>query len=328
MRSSRLGAVGTLLLLFALLLGACGDDSGDDVDTGGAGAGDETSEAAEDESEGTCSTFSGSDELTVGGTNFSEQEIVAEIYAQCLEAAGFKVDTKLKIGARDIVLPALENGDIDLYPEYVGTLLTHLKGTPTSDVDKTVSDLQAALKSKNLQVLEPAEAEDKNGFAVTKKTADELKITSLSDLKGKSEDLVFGAGPECPERPLCLIGLKETYGLEFKEVKKLDSGGPLTKDALEKGEIDVGLIFTSDGAVAARGFVVLEDDKNLQPPDNVVPIIRTDALEGDVEELLNSISAKLTTEGLSELNKQVDIDKADPADVARTWLEENGFLAA
>jgi osmoprotectant transport system substrate-binding protein len=193
-------------------------------------------------------------------------------------------------------------------------------------VDKTVSDLQAALKPKNLQVLEPAEAEDKNGFAVTKATADKLKISSLSDLKGKSQDLVFGAGPECDQRPLCLIGLKETYGLEFKEVKKLDSGGPLTKDALEKGDIDVGLIFTSDGAVAARGFVVLEDDKNLQPPDNVVPIVRTDKLKGDLADLLNSISAKLTTEGLSELNKAVDIDKSDPADVAKTWLEDNGFL--
>jgi osmoprotectant transport system substrate-binding protein len=318
-----------MFVLLALLVGACGD-SGDDTDSGtGSGSGsDDTTEAAGGDADGTCATFSGSDELTVGGTNFSEQEIVAEIYAQCLEAAGYKVDTKLKIGARDIVLPALEKGDIDLYPEYVGTLLTHLKGTPTSDIDKTVSDLQAALKAKDLQVLEPAEAEDKNGFAVTKATADKLKITSLSDLKGKESGLVFGAGPECEERPLCLIGLKETYGLNFKEVKKLDSGGPLTKDALEKGEIDVGLIFTSDGAVAARGFVVLEDDKNLQPPDNVVPIVRTEVLKGELEELLNSISAKLTTAGLSELNKAVDIDKADPADVAKSWLEENGFLAA
>ena len=327
MRNSRLGVVGAMLVLFALLLGACGD-SGDDTDSGAGAGGDETSEEAGGESEGTCSTFSGSDELTVGGTNFSEQEIVAEIYAQCLEAAGFQVDTKLKIGSREIVLPALEKGDIDLYPEYVGTLLkTSFDIDPSPDVDKTVSDLQAALKPKGLQILEPAEAEDKNGFAVTKATADKLKISSLSDLKGKSQDLVFGAGPECPERPLCLIGLKETYGLEFKEVKKLDSGGPLTKDALEKGEIDVGLIFTSDGAVAARGFVVLEDDKKLQPPDNVVPIVRTEILKGDVEALLNSISAKLTTEGLSELNKAVDVDKADPAAVAKGWLEEHGFLA-
>ncbi len=321
MRNSRIGVIGATFALLALLVGACGNSGDDTSSVSGSGSGGE--EAASD---GTCSTFSGSGRLTVGGTNFSEQEIVSEIYAQCLEAAGYTADKKLKIGSREIVLPALEKGDIDLYPEYVGTLLTFLKGTPTSDVDKTVADLQAALKAKNLQVLEPAEAEDKNGFAVSKATADKLKVKTLSDLKGKSQDLVFGAGPECDQRPLCLVGLKSTYGLEFKEIKKLDSGGPLTKDALEKGDIDVGLIFTSDGAVAARGFVVLEDDKDLQPPDNVVPIVRTEVLKGDLEKLLNSLSAKLTTAGLSEMNKAVDVDKADPADVAKTWLQENGFL--
>ena len=325
MRNSRIGAVGAILAVLALLFGACGDSGDDTNDTteestdNGSGSGSE--------SEGTCADFSGDSELTVGGTNFSEQEIVAEIYAQCLEEAGFKIDKKLKIGSREIVLPALENGDIDLYPEYVGTLLTFLKGTPTTDVDKTVADLQGLLEAKKLTLLEPAPAEDKNGFAMTKAKATQLKVASLSDLKGKSQDLVFGAGPECDQRPLCLVGLKETYGLEFKEVKKLDSGGPLTKDALEKGDIDVGLIFTSDGAVAARGFVVLDDDKNLQPPDNVVPIVRDEALKGDVEKLLNSISEKLTTVDLSGLNKQVDVDKADPADVAHEWLVDNGFLA-
>jgi osmoprotectant transport system substrate-binding protein len=313
-----------MLVVLALMLGACGDSGDDTGSASGSGTG---SGAGGEEAEGTCSTFSGDEALTVGGTNFSEQEIVAEIYAQCLEEAGFSVSKKLKIGSREIVLPALEKGDIDLYPEYVGTLLTFLKGTPTSDVDKTVADLGDLLEPKGLQLLEPAEAEDKNGFAVTKATAEKLDLKTLSDLKGKSQDLVFGAGPECDQRPLCLVGLKETYGLDFKEVKKLDSGGPLTKDALEKGDIDVGLIFTSDGAVAARGFVVLEDDKDLQPPDNVVPIVRKDKVKGDLEELLNAISAKLTTDGLSELNKRVDIDKEDPADVAKDWLVENGFLA-
>lgn len=325
MRKSRIGVVGAMFAALALLLGACGD-SGDDAGSVDA-EGTEESTGSESEAEGTCSEFSGDSELTVGGTNFSEQEIVAEIYAQCLEAAGYDIEKKLKIGSREIVLPALENGDIDLYPEYVGTLLTFLDGTPTTDVDKTVSDLQALLTPKKLTLLEPAPAEDKNGFAMTKAKANQLGVKKLSDLAGKSKDLVFGAGPECEERPLCLIGLQKTYGLEFKEVKKLDSGGPLTKDALEKGDIDVGLIFTSDGAVAARGFVVLEDDKKLQPPDNVIPIIRDEALEGDAEELLNALSAELTTEDLSELNKQVDIDKADPADVARDWLVTNGFLA-
>lgn len=330
MRNSRIGFVGAIFVALALIFGACGNsgDSGSDSGTktgsaSGSGAGGETEAAG---AKGTCATFKGADALKVGSTNFSEQEIVAEIYAQCLTAAGYKVETKLKLGSREIVFPALENGDIDLYPEYVGTVLTFLKGTPTTDVDKSVADLQAALSSKNLKVLEPAEAEDKNGFAVTKATADKLKIKTLSDLKGKSTDLVLGGPPECDKRPLCLVGLKGTYDLDFKEFKKLDPGGPLTKDALEKGDIDVGLIFTSDGAVPARGFVILEDDKGLQPPENVVPIVRTAVLKGDVEKLLNSISAKLTTEGLSKLNKAVDIDKADPADVAKSWLEENGFL--
>lgn len=328
MRNSRRGVVGAMFVVLVLLFGACGD-SGDDTDSVNAesGTGSETGSESGSEDEGTCAEFSGDSELTVGGTNFSEQEIVAEIYAQCLEAAGYDVETKLKIGSREIVLPALENGDIDLYPEYVGTLLTFLDGEPTGEVDSSVADLRAKLEPKGLTLLEPAPAEDKNGFAMTRAKATQLGVKSLSDLKGKSQDLVFGAGPECEERPLCLIGLKETYGLEFKDVKKLDSGGPLTKDALEKGDIDVGLIFTSDGAVAARGFVVLEDDKDLQPVENVVPIVREDAVEGDLEELLNSISEKLTTEGLSELNKQVDVDKADPADVAHDWLVENGFLA-
>jgi osmoprotectant transport system substrate-binding protein len=323
MRNSRIGVVGAMLVVLALMLGACGDSGDDTKSSSSSGSG---SGAGGEEAGGTCADFSGQEDLTVGGTNFSEQEIVAEIYAQCLEAAGFDVNKKLKIGSREIVLPALEKGDIDLYPEYVGTLLTFLEGTPTTDVDNTIADLQGKLAPKNLKILEPAEAQDKNGFAVTKATATKYGLKTLSDLKGKSQDLVFGAGPECDQRPLCLVGLKQTYGLDFKEVKKLDSGGPLTKDALEKGDIDVGLIFTSDGAVAARGFVVLEDDKNLQPPDNVVPIVRTEVLKGDLEELLNSISAKLTTEGLSELNKAVDIDKEDPADAAKGWLEANGFL--
>lgn len=325
MRRTRIGVVGAMLAALAVLFAACGDSgdgAGSDTGTGSAsGAGGEGEESAG------CSKFKGTDDITIGSTNFAEQEIVSEIYAQCLEAAGFKIEKKLKIGSREVVLPAIEKGDIDLYPEYVGTLLTFLKGTPSPDVDKTVADLQGLLGPKNLRILEPAPAEDKNGFAVTKATANKHKLKTLSDLQPVAGQLVFGAGPECDQRPLCLIGLKEKYGLEFKEVKKLDSGGPLTKEALERGDIDVGLIFTSDGAVAARGFVVLEDDKKLQPPDNVVPILRTEVLKGDVEALLNSISEKLTTEGLSELNKAVDIDKADPAAVAKQWLEENGFLA-
>lgn len=329
MRRIRIGVVGAMLAASALLLAACGS-SGDDTSgsgsASGSGSGSGSGAGGETEAAGSCATFKGSESLTVGSTNFSEQEIVAELYAQCLEAAGFKVTKKFKLGAREAVLPALEKGDISLYPEYVGSLLTHLDGTPTTDEAKTLADLKAALTPKGLEVLKPAEAEDKNGFAVTKATATKYKLTKMSDLQPVAKDLVLGAPPECDQRPLCLIGLKQTYGLTFKEVKKLDVGGPLTKDALENGNVDVGLILTSDGAISARGFVLLEDDKNLQPPENLIPVVRTTVLKGDLGDLLDSISAKLTTADLSDMNKKVDVDKADPATVAKEWLQKYEFI--
>jgi osmoprotectant transport system substrate-binding protein len=304
-----------LLLALALIGGACGDDNGDaDVGVG-------------DDAEGSCAGFEIDESIVVGGTNFSEQEIVAELYAQCLEAAGADVTKKLKLGSREIVLPALESGEIDLYPEYVGTSLTFLKGEPSPDLDESLAALREKFGAKDIAVLEPAPAEDKNGFAVTQETAVRYGLEKVSDLEPVAGELVLGAPPECPERPLCAIGLKETYGIEFAEIRKLDAGGPLTKDALENGDIDVGLLFTSDGAVTARGFVMLEDDKKLQPVENVVPVIREDVVNDDIEALLNSISENLTTEELSEMNKQVDVDKEDPADVAEAWLRENGYVA-
>ena len=316
MRFGRRAVTGLVLVALLLAAAGCGDNGDDDAVAPGADTGDR----------GTCAEYSGNTAVAVGGTNFSEQEIVAEMYAQCLSAAGFNVAKKLKLGSREIVLPALERGDIDLYPEYVGTVLTFLNGTPTPDLDQSVNDLRERFKAKNVTVLEPSAAEDKNGFAVTRATADRLKLKKLSDLQPVANQLVFGGSAECPDRPYCLIGLRQTYGLEFKEVKKLDAGGPLTKDALERGDIDVGLIFTSDGAVAARNFVVLEDDKKLQPVENIVPVVRNAVLTDDLRGLLDAISAKLTTEDLSGLNKRVDIDKADPADVAGEWLKEHGFV--
>ena len=335
MRRTARGVVGAIAVALVLFAGACGD-SGDDTDDDAAAGTDETTTTAAPETTGTsgapgegetCASFGGEGDVTVGSTDFAEQSIVAEMYAQCLEAAGFDVDTRLNIGAREIVLPALENGDIDLYPEYVGTLLTFLGGQPSPDLDATLADLQPLVAERGFTLLEASEAEDKNGFAVTQETADQYQLTTLSSLAPVAGELTFGAGPECPERPLCLIGLRDTYGIEFAEVEQLDSGGPFTHEALERGDIDVGLVFTSDGAVAARGFVLLEDDKNLQPVENIVPAIRTDAVTPEAEALLNAISAALTTEELSELNALVaEPERRDPDEVATMWLEENGFL--
>jgi osmoprotectant transport system substrate-binding protein len=156
-------------------------------------------------------------DLTVGSTNFAEQEIVAELYAQVLEGAGAKVTKKFQLGAREIVAPALEKGDIDLYPEYIGSYTAFLDASATvpNDAGEGAEQLRTLLEGSGVTVLEPSEAEDKNGFVVTQETADEYGLEKVSDLAGLSEGLVLGGPPECPERPLCLIGLQETYGLKF-----------------------------------------------------------------------------------------------------------------
>ncbi|MPZ74126.1 MAG: quaternary ammonium transporter [Nitriliruptorales bacterium] len=295
----------------ALVAAACG--GGTDAGGGGGGATEEVERGS----------------VIVGSTNFDEQEIVASMYAAVLEESGYEVERRFQLGAREIVLPALEKGDIDLYPEYVGTALEFLnggQGEATPDTDETTEKLREAFAEKDVDVLEPAPAQDKNGLVVTPETADEHSLSAVSDLEPVASDLIFGGPPECPERPLCLPGYEETYGLDFKEFRPLDAGGPLTTAALENGDIDVALMFTTDGLIAEKGWMLLEEDKELQPAENIVPVIRSEANNEEIPELLNAVSEKLTTEEVTELVRQVRVDQEDPADVAETWLEDNGFL--
>jgi osmoprotectant transport system substrate-binding protein len=251
------------------------------------------------------------------------------MYAAVLEDAGYEVERKFQLGAREIVLPALEKGDIDLYPEYVGTALEFLnggKGEATPDTEETTEKLRVAFEEKGVEVLEPAPAQDKNGLVVTPETAEEHSLTTVSDLEPVAGDLIFGGPPECPERPLCLAGYEEVYGLSFSEFRPLDAGGPVTTAALEKGDIDVALMFTTDGLIAEKDWILLEEDKELQPAENIVPVIRSEANNEEIPELLNAVSEKLTTEEVTELVRQVRVDAAEPADVAETWLTDNGLL--
>ena len=266
--------------------------------------------------------------ITVGSTDFSEQLIVAEMYRGALEAAGIDAEASYNLGAREIVEPALEEGEIDLYPEYVGTALEFLNGgagEATADTAATTEKLREVFGEKDIEVLEPAEAQDKNAIVVTPELAEEHSLTTISDLEAVAPELVFGGPPECPERPLCLQGLEGTYGLNFKDFRALDAGGPLTVAALEDGEIDVALMFSTQGIIADKGWVTLEDDKGLQPAENIVPVIRSEAVTDEVTEVLNAVSAKLTTEEMTELNRRVDVDKEDPEAVAGEWLADNGF---
>jgi len=274
-----------------------------------------------------CSSDDGTIEgptIKVGSANFSESALVAEIYAQALEAEGYSVDRKLNIGSREIYKPALESGELDLIPEYIGTMLTNLGGIATSDSASTHAALQAAWEPMGITVLDYAAAQDKNGIVVTKATADEFGFATTSDLAALNGTLVFGGPPECPNREFCLIGLTDVYGLDFAEFMPLDVGGPITVTALESGEIDVALLFTSSGVILAKDFVLLEDDLGLQPAENLAPAVRDEIIDayGDgFRTVLNAVSAALTTEQLIELNKRVEIDGEDPDKVAASWLE-------
>ena len=267
--------------------------------------------------------------VTIGAFNFSESAILAHMYAGALRAEGYTANVRANLGSREVVEPALERGEIDLYPGYAATELEFLNkgaGEATPDAKATVDKLKSRLDAKGLTALEPSPAIDQNAFAVTKATADRLKLAKLSDLVAVAGQLTLGGPPECPTRPFCQAGLESKYGIKFKAFKALDAGGALSKNALSNGDVDVALIFSSDGAIPARNFVVLEDDKKLQNADNVVPVIRKSVATSDATTILNKVSATLTTSDLAALNKRADIDKQDPDALAQEWLTQHGFV--
>jgi len=271
--------------------------------------------------------------ITIGSTNFSEQLVLGELYSQILESNGYAVTRRFNLGNREIVFPALESGQIDMEADYLATLLAFVdkNAKGSTDPKQTAAALQTALTPRGLTVLDYAPAVDQNGFVVTKATAEKYKLAKMSDLAPVAGQLVLGGPPECPSptRPFCISGLKKTYGITFKEFKPLDVGGPLTVTALKGGQIDVGLLFTTDAKIAAEGFVLLDDDKHLQLSDNVAPVVRNEYLSkagDDFKKIVNSIAPKLTTAELTGMNKLVEIDKKDPKDVAKDWLKKQGLI--
>jgi osmoprotectant transport system substrate-binding protein len=270
--------------------------------------------------------------ITVGSADFTESIVLAEIYAQGLAAKGYQTDTKLRIGSREVYFPALEKGEIDLMPEYIGSLLSYLtkqKKTASPDSDKTFRDVTTELEGKGVSLLEKSEAQDKDGIVVNKQTADKYKTTKISDLKAHASELVMGGPPECPTRAACIKGLTDVYGITFKEFKPLDAGGQLTITALKTNQVQVANLFTTDSRIPANGFVLLEDDEGpIAGAENVVAAVNDetlDAYDQELKDAIDAITTKLTTEGLLELNSKVDNDKEDPEDVAAAWLKDNGL---
>ncbi|MFE0176550.1 ABC transporter substrate-binding protein [Streptomyces sp. NPDC059002] len=263
--------------------------------------------------------------VTIGTANFTENQVLGYLYAAALEAAGVKTNVRPNLGTREILIPALRGGDIDLLPEYQGALLHYLDPEAKATEEGEMQNALAVRLPRGLQILPYGRAEDSDAFVVTRDTAQEYGLKSLADLAEHDGKLVIGAAPEVKKRTVGAVGLKDVYGVEFKEFKSLDSSGPLVKGALRKGDVDVANLFTTDTDIAAEKWVVLTDPKNLIPGQHVVPLIADRKADSTVRKALARLGALLTTEDLTELNRLVDKDKKDPEDVAQDWAQQHGI---
>jgi osmoprotectant transport system substrate-binding protein len=310
----------------ALALTACGDDEPTEDDGGGTTVEPTPSETG----------MAPGGELTVGGASFTEMLIMQEIYAAVLTDAGYTVEV-ISVENREVYAPSLESGDIDVVPDYAATFTEYYniqdngpdaEPVASGAIGETLRAFRELAEPHGLAVLDAAAAANQNAFFVTQAFAEENGLATLSDLAALGQPLVLAATVECPERPFCEIGLEETYGLEITEVLPLGYGSLETKQAVISGEAQLGLSGTTDGTLAAEGLVVLEDDAALQLADNLTPVVNAETLaeHPDIEDLLDAVSAALSTEILAELNKRVDVDREQPADVAMSFLEDAGLL--
>ncbi|MER5255227.1 MULTISPECIES: ABC transporter substrate-binding protein [unclassified Streptomyces] len=263
--------------------------------------------------------------VTIGTANFTENQVLGYLYAAALEAAGVTTKVRPNLGTREILIPALKGGDIDLLPEYQGALLHYLDTKAKATEEGEMQNALAMALPRGLQILPYGKAEDSDAFVVTRETADEYGLKTLADLAKHNGKLVIGAAPEVKKRTVGSVGLKDVYGVEFKEFKSLDSSGPLVKGALRKGDVDVANLFTTDTDIIAEKWVVLTDPKNLIPGQHVVPLIADRKADSTVRAALARLGNALTTKDLTELNRLVDKDKKDPEDVANDWAAKRGI---
>lgn len=264
--------------------------------------------------------------IVIGSFNFPESQILGNIYALALEDAGYPVQTQLDLGSREVILPELEKGAISFLPEYAGSALAvGFGGEPTGDLDATIAALQEEFAKLNATVLEPAPGEDANAFVVTQAFADEHSLVTVADLANVPGGVTFGGPPECEDRATCLLALTDTYGLTNVTFESIQEGS-VRVSSLAQGAIDVALLFSTQPVIAVEGFVVLEDTEGAIPVENITPVVANSVIEAygdDFVNLINAISAKITTTVLIELNGKVELDAQDASDVARAWLDAN-----
>jgi osmoprotectant transport system substrate-binding protein len=272
--------------------------------------------------------------ITVGSFDFPESVLLAEIYGGALAAAKFPVRILPSLGPREVVDPALTNGLVQLVPEYAGSALEFFslgRLAAPSNAGAANKALAGSVAAHGLMVARPTPAQDANAIVVTAATAARYGLRSIADLARAAPGLVFGGPPECPGRAYCLQGLKRAYGLHFKAFIPLDAGGPLTRQALVAGYIDVALLFTTDPDIPARHLVVLADDRGLQPAENITPLLRRDVIARygpNLVAVLNRVSALLDTGTLRALDARVERAGQTPRLVAGSWLRAHGLIPA
>jgi osmoprotectant transport system substrate-binding protein len=311
-------SLATAVFAGCLLLAGC---AGDDLSDSGSG---QESPAA-----------SGGGEVRISGQNFPEATLVTEMYVALLTDAGYDPSVKL-VGTRDVYMGAGQFPEtIDVVPEYVGGIVDFLNVTEngpdaepltTPDAAESIENGQELLDQKGITLLEPSAATDTNAFFVTQEYSEAEGVTKLSDLEG--EDVTLAAAPDCEGRSDCEGGLTDVYGIEIEEIQPLGFATDQTYQSVLDGESELGLTSTTDGTLEAQGLVLLEDDKSIQPAQNLVPAVGSDFLADhpDLEDILNPLMAALTTEKLTELNGRVAVDREKPEDVAQDFLEEEGLL--
>jgi osmoprotectant transport system substrate-binding protein len=322
------GLVALLLLVTASLgLVACGDDNDDSSSTG--------AEATETTGEAASAIESNPDnksiKLTIGSKNFTEQKVLGEIYAQGLAAAGYTISKELNLGDENIALKALEEDEISAYPEYTGTALGSFFKVPSNEIPKdpqqAYEQAKADFAKRKITALPPTPFTSSNEVGLTKEKADELGVSKISDLKGKSQDLTLYGSPECRQREDCLLGLQRVYGLKFKKFVPVDIA--LRHQVLDKGQADLSIVFTTDPQIKRNGYVLLEDDKGMFPPYNSMLLVRDSVYKSaglDLPEVVGKLQEGLTAPVIQELNARVDLDKKTPEQVAGEYLSESGLV--
>lgn len=312
MRKNRTLALGAVVL--ALVMSACAPGEG----------GSSSPEAS-------ASAPAAGGTVTIGSQGFYESQLMAEIYAQALEAAGYTVERNLGIGTREETWPALSSGQIDLMPEYIGSLTTFLEGEASGDSDETYAAMVELIGAEGLAALDFTEAQDQNAFVVRSETADEFGLATMSDLAEVATELVWGLPPECETNPLCAGALEGDYGIPFAdlEIEPLAACDAPIATALNDGVVDVAELCSTQPDIERFGFVRLEDDLLTQPAENIAPIVSQEKLDelGDgFADVLNGISAEMTTDDLTSLGVQVAVDQRDVAEVAAEWLADKGLI--